>query len=159
MWFVGDDSLGNMVRGSAQSCQDLYYKDKDGKQHDDRNLCASRYTNQQMAAMRSENGMPDSLFFYGMLADTKDLSNNWVFPRGQACSGTAVSSGPVGADGSSGYFWYNGDGTYGDWYAAHEIGHTLGRNHPVTKGPDAANRKCGQSEDDLAGSRGESGWR
>src|SRR5207244_11682490 len=123
-------------------------KDKDGKQHDDRNLCASRYTNQQVAAMRSENGMPDSLFFYGMLADTKDPSNKWVFPRGQACCAKAVSSGPVGADGAGGYFWYNGDGTDGDWYAAHEIGHTLSRSHPVTKGPDAANRKCGQSEDD-----------
>ncbi|MEP7356073.1 MAG: hypothetical protein ABI847_02400, partial [Anaerolineales bacterium] len=117
---------------------------------DKRNLCASRYTNQQMVKMRAENGMPSNLFFYGMLADAKDAANNWVFPRGQACCGTAVSSGPVGADGSSGYFWYNGDGTYGDWYAAHEIGHTLGRSHPVTKGSDAANRMCGQSEDDSS---------
>ncbi len=148
LWFVGDDSLGAMVQGSAASCQDLYYKDKDGKQHDDRNLCASRYTNQQMVAMRAENGMPGNLFFYGMLADTKNPQNQWVFPRGQACCGTAVSSGPVGADGAGGYFSYNGDGTYGDWYAAHEIGHTLGRNHPVTKGPNADKRACGQSEDD-----------
>jgi hypothetical protein len=72
----------------------------------------------------------------------------WVFPRGQACCGKAVSTGPVGQDGASGYFSWNGDGTYADWYAAHEIGHTLGRAHPVTKGSDAANRKCGQSEDD-----------
>jgi Viral BACON domain/Metallo-peptidase family M12B Reprolysin-like len=148
LWFVGDDSLGAKVQGSDPSCQDLYYKDKNGKQVDNRNLCASRYTNQQMVAMRSENGLPDNLFFYGMLADTKNPQNQWVFPRGQACCGTAVSSGPVGADGAGGYFTYNGDGTYGDWYAAHEIGHTLGRNHPVTKGSNAANRACGQSEDD-----------
>lgn len=148
LWFVGDDTLGNKVRGSDPSCQDLLWKDKDGNAHDDRNLCASRYTNQQAVSMRAENGMPDNLFFYGMLADTKDPGNNWVFPRGQACCGTAVSSGPVGQDGPNGFFWWNGDGTYADWYAAHEIGHTLGRSHPVTKGPNAANRACGQSEDD-----------
>jgi hypothetical protein len=148
LWFAGDDSLGAKVLGTDPSCQDLYWKDGNGVWHDDRNLCASRYTNQQMVQMRAENGMPSSLFFYGMIADTKNPSNQWVFPRGQACCGTAVSSGPVGADGPSGYFWWNGDGTYADWYAAHEIGHTLGRAHPVTKGPNAANRMCGQSEDD-----------
>ncbi len=150
LWFVADESLGAKVQGSDPSCQDLYYKDKNGKQVDERNLCASRYTNQQMVAMRSDNGMPGNLFFYGMLADTKNPQNQWVFPRGQACCGTAVSSGPVGADGAGGYFSYNGDGTYGDWYAAHEIGHTLGRAHPVTKGPNAVNRACGQSEDDSS---------
>ena len=148
LWFAGDDTLGAKVAGTDPSCQDLLWKDKDGVQHDDRNLCASRYTNQQMVQMRAENGLPSSLFFYGMIADAKNPANQWVFPRGQACCGTAVSSGPVGADGSSGYFWWNGDGTYADWYAAHEIGHTLGRAHPVTKGLDAANRMCGQSEDD-----------
>ncbi len=148
LWFAGDDTLGAKVLGTDPSCQDLYWKDSKNVWHDDRNLCASRYTNQQMVQMRAENGMPSSLFFYGMLADAKNPSNQWVFPRGQACCGTAVSSGPVGADGAGGYFWWNGDGTYGDWYAAHEIGHTLGRAHPVTKGPNAANRMCGQSEDD-----------
>ena len=151
LWFVGDDSLGAKVQGSDSSCQDLLWTDDKGKKHDDRNLCASRYTNQQMVSMRAENGLPGNLFFYGMLADTKDPNTgNWVFPRGQACCGTAVSSGPVGADGSSGYFWYNGDGTYADWYAAHEIGHTLGRAHPVTKGVNASTRACGQSEDDAS---------
>ena len=148
LWFAGDDTLGAKVLGTDPSCQDLYCKAKNSVSHDYGNLCASRYTNQEMVKMRAENGMPSSLFFYGMLADTKNPQNQWVFPRGQACCGTAVSSGPVGADGPNGYFWWNGDGTYGDWYAAHEIGHTLGRAHPVTKGPNAANRMCGQSEDD-----------
>ena len=70
LWILGDDTLGARVAGTAASCQDLYYKDKDGVQHDDRNLCASRYTNQEMVKMRAENGMPSNLFFYGMLADT-----------------------------------------------------------------------------------------
>jgi hypothetical protein len=149
LWFAGDDTLGAKVAGTDPSCQDLYWKDDKNVWHDDRNLCASRYTNQQMVQMRAENGLPSSLFFYGMIADTKNPSNQWVFPRGQACCGTAVSSGPVGEDGPNGYFWFNGDGTYADWYAAHEIGHTLGRAHPKTKGPNAANRMCGQSEDDA----------
>lgn len=149
LWFVWDDSLGAKVQGSDPSCQDLLYTDSQGT-HDNRNLCASRYTNQQMVSIRSENGLPDNLFFYGMLADTKDPNTgSWVFPRGQACCGTAVSTGPAGADGPGGFFWYNGDGTYADWYAAHEIGHTLGRSHPVTKGVNASTRACGQSEDDA----------
>ncbi len=149
LWFAGDDTLGAKVAGTDPSCQDLYWKDDKNVWHDDRNLCASRYTNQQMVQMRAENGMPSSLFFYGMIADAKTPTNQWVFPRGQACCGTAVSSGPVGQDGPSGYFWWNGDGTYADWYAAHEIGHTLGRAHPATKGPNAAAHMCGQSEDDT----------
>ena len=148
LWFAGDDTLGAKVAGTDPSCQDLYWKDDKNVWHDDRNLCASRYTNQQMVQMRAENGMPSSLFFYGMIADTKNPSNQWVFPRGQACCGTAVSSGPVGADGPNGYFWWNGDGTYADWYAAHEIGHTLGRAHPETKGPE-----CGESDVRTIGRR------
>jgi hypothetical protein len=146
LWFVSDDTLGTKVQGTHPDCQDLLVLNPDNSvKSDKRNLCASRYTNQQMVSMRSENNLPDSLFFYGMIAEGKNTLGNTIFPRGQACCGTAVSTGPVGKDGAGGYFSWNGDGTYGDWYAAHEIGHTLGRQHPF-KGSQEDTGVCGQSE-------------
>ena len=38
---------------------------------------------------------------------------------------STVASGPTGA----GDFGWDMDGTYGDWYTAHELGHTFGRYH------------------------------
>ena len=134
LWFEGDDSLAAKVKGTDSSCQDLLVKNPNGTvKSDDRNLCASRYTDIQMDAMRSDNGIPESRFFYGMIAD------GLAFPRGQACCKPNVSSGPVG----SGTWGWDNDGSYADWYAAHEIGHTLGRAHPT---PSAAS--CGNSASD-----------
>ena len=71
--------------------------------------------------------MPNTnAFYYGMISDT---SNN--FPRGQAIY-DKTSVGPAGKPGqffSLGQGW-DTDGTYADWYAGHEIGHSLGRAHP-----------------------------
>jgi hypothetical protein len=48
-----------------------------------------------------------------------------------------MGSGPTGP---SSWGWDN-DGSYGDWYGGHEIGHTFGRRHPGF---------CGETHDDLA---------
>ena len=135
LWFQGDDKLGALVNQTDPSCQDLitYNPDKTVKK-DNRNLCASRYTNIQMNVMRSDAGISSSRFFYGMISD------GLKFPRGQACCAPAVSSGPTG----SGTWGWDNDGSYADWYAAHEIGHTLGRKHP-SKG-----NACGHSASDAS---------
>lgn len=124
LWMQFDDSLGAKVNQTDKSCTD--------------NLCASAYTDSQMGVMRSDNGLPDSRFFYGFISDAAGF-----FPRGQACCATNVSTGPAGMPGAS--FGWDTDGSYADWYAAHEIGHTLGRAHPS---PSAAS--CGNSASDDA---------
>ena len=134
LWIVLDDQLGSRVDQSAKDCEK--YK------VEDRNLCASDYTNSRMRAMRSEWGVPDSMFMYGMISDAAGY-----FPRGQEQGGSA-SSGPTG---SSDYGW-DFDGSYGDWYAADEIGHSLGRGHPVPNSDDPSTPKttegCGHSRSD-----------
>jgi len=122
LWTIWDDGLGSRVNQTAAGCTD--------------NLCASAYTNNLMQAMRVENGIPNSIFMYGMISDAAG-----IFPRGQACCGTAVSSGPAG----SGNWGWDYDGSYADWYAGHEIGHTLGRAHPASSAA-----ACGNSADDHA---------
>ncbi|MFJ9718768.1 hypothetical protein ACIRPQ_22975 [Streptomyces sp. NPDC101213] len=95
--------------------------------------------NAQLAALRALDmsaGGDQRTHYYGMVADSG------FFMRG-AASGvpalpdpTTVASGPTGpAD-----FGWDFDGAYGDWYGAHELGHTLGRRHPGF---------CGESHDDL----------
>ena len=137
LWFVGDNTLGSLVDQTNQSCQDLLIKNPNGTvKEDNRSLCASRYTNNQMGAMRKDNGLPQNRFFYGMITDAAGF-----FPRGQACCQPNVSTGPVG----SGTWGWDNDGSYADWYAAHEIGHTLGRGHPDYKVTNevATNNGCG----------------
>ncbi len=138
LFFQYDAGLGARVMGTHSSCQDLLWKDGNGVQHDDRNLCASRYTNTQANWIRIvKDGIFQALFnpkfYYGMISDGA------AFPRGQACCGTKLSTGPAG----SGTWGWDNDGSYADWYAAHEIGHTLGRAHPT---PGSA--ACGQSASD-----------
>jgi hypothetical protein len=121
LWFVYDDGLGSRVSQTAPECASSG------------NLCASAYTNNLLNALRAENGVPNSMFMYGMISDMGGF-----FPRGQAGGGN-VSSGPTG----SGTFGWDTDGSYADWYAAHEIGHTLGRAHPSTSAV-----ACGNSASD-----------
>ncbi|MCX6030022.1 MAG: DNRLRE domain-containing protein [Chloroflexi bacterium] len=129
-WYVFDDALGGHVNQTSQFCYDNYT----AKGHADLlEFCASYYTNAQLYALRTEWGLPAGVFMYGMISD------GLKFPRGQA-DGPGISSGPAGIPGK--YSW-DTDGSYADWYAAHEVGHTVGRSHP------AQGNWCGQSADDL----------
>ena len=137
IWWIYDDQLGARVNQTAWECQDhtipmgaftIQYKGLG-------NLCASAYTNRRMQEMRIVHVLPfvdvvvvpDNIFMYGIISDTVGPGNT-LFPRGQACCGTNVSSGPTSA-----FTWgWDNDGVSGDWYAAHEIGHTLGQGHPKT---------------------------
>jgi len=95
--------------------------------------------NSQLSAIRTldVNGGTDArTHYYGLVSD------GGFFMRG--CAGvpsapdpTAVGSGPTG----TGTWGWDFDGSYGDWYGGHEIGHTFGRKHPGF---------CGETQDDLA---------
>jgi hypothetical protein len=146
LWFVFDDALGARVNRTHPSCQQLV----DANAIEGLSLCASYYTNVQMHAMRFEECLGLSfwdlldciieasnpkIFMYGMISDS------WKFPRGQACCAPKVSSGPTGVACCGSDEW-DDDGSYADWYAGHEIGHTLGRAHP------AKGTSCGHSASD-----------
>jgi len=134
LWTIYQEGLGSLVDTSNATCA-LLYPDP---AH--RNLCASAVTNSLMKTMRVEAGVPANVFMYGMISDAAGH-----FPRGQASLSAGVSTGPAGPDP---WGWDN-DGTYADWYAGHEIGHTLGRDHPY-KGSQLDSGVCSQGSDDGA---------
>lgn len=67
------------------------------------------------------HGIPTSTRYYGMVDD------GGGFMRGCAIAiPSYVASGPTGANG----FPWDNDGSYGDWYGAHELAHTWAQRHP-----------------------------
>ena len=93
--------------------------------------------NSQLAALRALDmsaGADGRTHYYGIVSDSG------FFMRG--CSAvpsspdpSAVGSGPAGPA----TWGWDFDGSYCDWYAGHEIGHTFGRLHPGF---------CGETHDD-----------
>ncbi len=86
--------------------------------------------NAQLTAIRNidmGSGGDRLAHYYGIVSD----GGGTTFMRGSASvipaspDPTAVASGPAG----SSLFSWDTDGSYADWYAAHEIGHTFGRPH------------------------------
>ncbi len=149
LWDVdGGTALGGYVNRTNPACLWIY------PNPDDRTLCASYITNgwlfyYRIATMFGQLnvGLKTNAFYYGMISDA---SNN--FPRGQAMY-DKTSVGPAGIPGqffNLGQGW-DTDGSYADWYAAHEIGHSLGRAHP-NAGSDnpstSAVENCGHSRSD-----------
>jgi hypothetical protein len=95
--------------------------------------------NAQLAAIRALDvaaGADKRTHYYGMVSDAG------FFMRGSAAGIPAtpdpstVASGPTG----SATWGWDFDGSYGDWYGGHELGHTFGRFHPGSG--------CGESSDD-----------
>lgn len=95
--------------------------------------------NAQVAAIRAldvAGGADNRTHYYGLASD------GGFFMRGCAAvpgspDPAAIGSGPTGP---ANWGW-DFDGSYGDWYTGHELGHTFGRKHPGA---------CGESNDDLA---------
>ncbi len=121
-WSIYDEGVGERIFQSngtiiAPECakRPFYYQEKNEQGDlvwvDDRNSCASAYVNSRLRQMRANTSLSDAVFLYGM------IPSGAGFPRGQEGGGN-TSSGPAG-DGYRGY------------YAAHEIAHSLGRQHPV----------------------------
>jgi hypothetical protein len=98
----------------------------------------SGQANAQVAAIRALDmaaGGDQRTHYYGIVSD------GGGFMRGSAAGIPAtpdpsvVASGPTGAA----TWGWDSDGSYGDWYGGHELGHTFGRFHPGF---------CGESHDD-----------
>jgi hypothetical protein len=150
LWDVdGGTGLGGLVNTSNPICKFIY-----SGPNDDISLCASYVANGWLFYYRVATqfgllnvGLNTNAFYYGMISDA---SGN--FPRGQAMY-SQTSVGPAGTPGSPfglGSGW-DTDGTYADWYAAHEIGHSLGRAHPNAGSDDPntqAVENCGHSRSD-----------
>jgi hypothetical protein len=76
--------------------------------------------NNALATQRTLDGSPARWRYYGMVIDTAG------FMRGCAAGIPAyIASGPTG----TGTWGWDFDGSYGDWYGGHELGHTYGRGH------------------------------
>ena len=74
------------------------------------------------------DGWPYPRRYYGLVTDT----GSWM----RGCSGgipSVVASGPTGM----GTWGWDNDGSYGDWYGAHELGHAYGRKHVDCAGNEA----------------------
>jgi Viral BACON domain len=137
LWDVdGSTQLGAWVMRTSPDCAAVYPKVSD------RSLCASYYTNGWLKYYRDHGWVPNTNdFYYGMIADGAK------FPRGQAIY-SKTSVGPSG----SGTFGWDNDGSYADWYAGHEMGHSLGRAHPNAGSDNPATNNvtenCGHSRSD-----------
>ena len=131
LWYVaGGVQLGAWVQNSDSDC------DSDEIGDPDRRLCAAFYANGWLEDIRDDGRIPNTTgFYYGMISDAAGF-----FPRGLAFGGTSNSVGPVGNP--TGRYSWDTDTTYGDWYAGHEIAHTLGRDHP------SQGNACGHSASD-----------
>jgi hypothetical protein len=85
--------------------------------------------NAQLTAVRNldiDGGNDQRSHYYGMVSDEGEFMRGGANNIPDSADPTAVASGPTG---SSGYAW-DTDGSYGDWYGAHELAHTFGRLHP-----------------------------
>src|SRR5436190_6660643 len=94
--------------------------------------------NAQVAAIRAldmAGGGDPKTHYYGMVADGGGFMRGSAAGIPGAPDPATVASGPTG---SNNWGWDN-DGSYGDWYGGHELGHTFGRFHPGF---------CGESHDD-----------
>ncbi|MEZ4621249.1 MAG: hypothetical protein R2867_37900 [Caldilineaceae bacterium] len=76
-------------------------------------------------------------FYYGM------ISGSGSFPRGPGDPARRQSVPPVPLVHFNLGCGWDSDGSYADWYAGHEMGHSLGRAHPA-----ASAALCGNSASD-----------
>ncbi|MBI4517528.1 MAG: fibronectin type III domain-containing protein [Deltaproteobacteria bacterium] len=72
--------------------------------------------------------IPANARYYGMVYDARGLM--------PGCAAGVVAAGPTGMPDLIPAFAWDTDGTYGDWYGAHLLAHTWGRDHtePYTDG-------------------------
>ena len=96
--------------------------------------------NAQISAIRnldiSGNG-DKRTHYYGLVADSGGFMRGGANVIPASANPAAVASGPCGPDD----FGWDKDGSYGDWYTGHELGHTFGRKHIGI---------CGETADDPA---------
>ena len=95
--------------------------------------------NAQMTAIRNADiagGADRRTHYYGLVADGNFFMRGCSASIPASANPGVVASGPTGP----GTFGWDTDGSYGDWYTGHELGHTYGRLH-IGSG-------CGETSDD-----------
>jgi hypothetical protein len=111
---------------------------------------ACETVNAALTAIRNQEvgaGRDKRTHYYGMTYfDSRDTQNTF-FMRGCASSAPASADPSIPASGPAGPTYqpyWDTDASFGDWYGAHELGHTLGRWHagPVG-GKDAQGNEYG----------------
>jgi hypothetical protein len=104
------------------------FQDWDGNGKPDPDACS--YPLAQVLAIRNSEVGPDFFGhfknrYYGLISDGTPDTPKWIM----GCSDMNTTGvGPVGPVVPGEWGW-DTDGSYGDWYAAHELGHTFGRLH------------------------------
>ena len=95
--------------------------------------------NAQVAAIRALDvtaGADRRTHYYGLVSDGGFFMRGCAAVPWSTPDPSAVGSGPTGPA----TWGWDFDGSYGDWYTGHELGHTFGRLHPGSG--------CGESSDD-----------
>jgi hypothetical protein len=91
--------------------------------------------NNRLTAERLLDGNPPEWRYYALVTD----KGGWM--RGCSVSIPGyVGSGPTG----TGTWGWDSDGSYGDWYGAHELGHCYGRSHTQGTQPPPCGGTCNQ---------------
>ncbi len=84
--------------------------------------------NAQLIALRAvdiSTGTDARTHYYGMVSDAGFFMRGLASGIPQTPQPGTVASGPTGPS----TFGWDADGSYGDWYGGHELGHTVGRFH------------------------------
>jgi hypothetical protein len=84
--------------------------------------------NAQLIALRAvdvSTGTDARTHYYGMVSDGGFFMRGLASGIPQTPQPGTVASGPTGPS----TFGWDSDGSYGDWYGGHELGHTVGRFH------------------------------
>jgi hypothetical protein len=95
--------------------------------------------NAQLAAVRALDmaaGGDERTHYYGLVSDAGFFMRGCTAGIPSSPTPSTVASGPTGPA----TWGWDGDGSYGDWYGGHELGHTYGRRHPGF---------CGETQSDL----------
>ncbi|WP_201751940.1 hypothetical protein [Microvirga arsenatis] len=94
---------------------------------------------QQMLTIRQADmdaGWDPRTHYYGLVSDHSGFFRGAANDVPTAPAPNTIAVGPCGKAGPG---YWDDDGSYGDWYGAHELAHTFGRFHPGF---------CNQSSDD-----------
>ena len=126
--------LEALLNQSDPYCADFDPGDpNDPDKPNERVSCASTFVLDTLRAWqeRDEDADGTAYIYYGWMPDRGGF--------GRGLGGGGAATGPTG----SGDFGWDFDGSYTDWYTAHEFAHAIGREHP-SKG-----NECGHTDDDA----------
>jgi hypothetical protein len=89
-----------------------------------------RILHRQMLTIRQADvdaGWDPRTHYYGLVSDDSGFFRGAANTVPSSPAPNTIAVGPCGKSASGNW---DKDGTYGDWYAAHELSHTFGRHHP-----------------------------